>query len=85
MLLSEFTIILGDMTRVIAADGSIITNLMKGGYEWECEMRDLRRHLMDYFVAQRYNMNWDGSTTGLTNTITAVEFDTLMGKIKKYA
>lgn len=85
MTYAEFQVILGNMTRAISADGTIITNLMKGGYDWECEMIQLRRHLLDYFVAYNYNMNGDGTTTGLTNNITAAEFNTLMGKIKKYA
>lgn len=84
MLNSEFQVILGDMTAAIAAGGTAITDKMKGGYDFSKDMRNLRRYCMDYFVAQRYRMNFDGSTTGINNTLTPAQFDLLMAKVMKY-
>lgn len=73
------------MTAQIADDGTIVTDLMKKGRPWKKEMTAMKRHVLDYYVASNYSMNWDGTTTGHYNHLTEAQFNKLMSRIKRYA
>lgn len=84
MLKFQYTELKLKLTRFVAAEGvKRLNSILYGSLNTACSETIRKEGLLYAYVFNFYEMNTDGSTTGLINYITEEEFNNVCNKVER--